>query len=291
MPTSLLDADLSRATLERSNLSLADLRGADLDRSDLAGANFFQADFRVVDFEPIGDPNLRGIAGARNLELLTYETYPDAMTHLRQQLRDGGYIEQDRELTYALRHRWTQLRWEGCWPWAQPLAYGPLRRPEARQLLKDYQVLPLAGNCVSYAVNKLLFDRTCAYGKSPSRLLFLLFCTWLVSAAVYFKILRSGHGDSGLYLRTRDLRKGSEVIEEKRIEHRRAFYALSFSLMSAFNIGFRDVDFGRWLRLLTREEYEIKAKGLARTVAGLQSLTSLYLLALWILTYFGHPFE
>jgi hypothetical protein len=64
-----------------------------------------------------------------------------------------------------------------------------------------------------------------------------------------------------------------------------------FSAMSAFNIGFRDINFGRWLRLLTKRDYDIKALGWARTVAGFQSLISVYLIALWVLTYFGRPFE
>ena len=65
--------------------------------------------------------------------------------------------------------------------------------------------------------------------------------------------------------------------------------AMFFSLMSAFNIGFRDFNFGRWLRLLTRAEFDIKAVGWARVVAGWQSLISLFMLALWVLTYFGRP--
>jgi hypothetical protein len=32
-----------------------------------------------------------------------------------------------------------------------------------------------------------------------------------------------------------------------------------FSLMSAFNIGFHDINFGRWLRMLTKREYDLKA--------------------------------
>lgn len=74
-------------------------------------------------------------------------------------------------------------------------------------------------------------------------------------------------------------------------ELRVLFWAGFFSLMSAFNIGFRDINFGRWLRLLPRTEYDLKAKGWARTMAGFQSLVSVYLIALWILTYFGRPFE
>ena len=68
------------------------------------------------------------------------------------------------------------------------------------------------------------------------------------------------------------------------------YWAVFFSLMSAFNIGFREIDFGRWLRLLPRTEFDLKAKGWMRTVAGFQSLLSVYL-ALWVLSYFGRPFE
>ncbi len=53
-----------------------------------------------------------------------------------------------------------------------------------------------------------------------------------------------------------------------------------FSLMSTFNIKFRDVDFGRWLRQLTTKEYDTNAVGSARIVAGLQALLSVYLVAL-----------
>jgi hypothetical protein len=35
--------------------------------------------------------------------------------------------------------------------------------------------------------------------------------------------------------------------------------AMFFSLMSAFNIGFRDINFGRRLRLLTKREYDLNA--------------------------------
>ena len=64
-----------------------------------------------------------------------------------------------------------------------------------------------------------------------------------------------------------------------------------FSLMSTFNIKFRDVDFGRWLRQLTTTEYDIKAIGVARTISGIQALLSVYFIALLLVTYFGRPFE
>jgi len=61
--------------------------------------------------------------------------------------------------------------------------------------------------------------------------------------------------------------------------------------MSTFNIKFRDVGFGRWLRQLTTKEYDINAVGLTWIVAGLQALLSVYLVALLLITYFGRPFE
>ena len=64
-----------------------------------------------------------------------------------------------------------------------------------------------------------------------------------------------------------------------------------FSLVNAFSIGFREFSIGKWLRLLTPREYEVKATNWARPVAGIQSLATVYFFALWLLTYFGRPFE
>jgi hypothetical protein len=38
-------------------------------------------------------------------------------------------------------------------------------------------------------------------------------------------------------------------------------------------------------------EYTIRATGCVPTASGIQSLMSVYLLVLWVLTYFGKPFE
>jgi hypothetical protein len=35
----------------------------------------------------------------------------------------------------------------------------------------------------------------------------------------------------------------------------------------------------------------MRSLGWVRVIAGMQSLLSLYLLAIWLLTYFGRPFE
>jgi hypothetical protein len=42
---------------------------------------------------------------------------------------------------------------------------------------------------------------------------------------------------------------------------------------------------------LQTREYSLEAVGWVRVVSGAQSLLSVYLLAMWVLTQFGQPFE
>jgi hypothetical protein len=67
--------------------------------------------------------------------------------------------------------------------------------------------------------------------------------------------------------------------------------AFLFSLMSVFNIGFREFNLGRWIRMMQPREFDIRARGWMRTVSGIQSLLGVALVALSLLSYFGHPFE
>jgi hypothetical protein len=68
-------------------------------------------------------------------------------------------------------------------------------------------------------------------------------------------------------------------------------YGLYFSLLSAFHIGWRDLNVGNWIARMQPREYTLRPSGWVRFVSGLQSLLSVYLLALSVLTYFGRPFE
>jgi hypothetical protein len=67
--------------------------------------------------------------------------------------------------------------------------------------------------------------------------------------------------------------------------------SLYFSLLSAFHLGWREFNVGTWIARMQPREYTLRATGWVRTVSGIQSLLSVYLLALWVLTYFGRPFE
>ncbi len=290
----LREAVMTGAHLSRAQLYNADLRGANLSRADLSGTNLAGAylsgawligtDMRDavlgyawidgVRFEPKVLPPSESIAEARGLEMMTYETNPRPLTDLRKQFQDAGYREQEREITYALNRREAELD-KSIERWFKYIA----------------------------------FDLTCQYGLSYGRPLIIVLCLWLVFSISYASFMHRP-GPTGIYLVGSRAWRGQSNSQGLLIRLRpvgdaewwkRPFFwlisewrvfriAMFFSLMSAFNIGFRDVNFGRWLRLLTRREYDLKAVGWARTAAGLQSLLSVYLIALWILTYFGRPF-
>ena len=59
----------------------------------------------------------------------------------------------------------------------------------------------------------------------------------------------------------------------------------------AFHIGWRELNIGTWLSRLQPREYALRAQGLPRIISGVQSLISVYLIAIWALTYFGRPFQ
>jgi hypothetical protein len=54
---------------------------------------------------------------------------------------------------------------------------------------------------------------------------------------------------------------------------------------------FRRLHPGDWIRRLQTRDYSLEAVGWVRVVAGAQALLSVYLLAMWVLTQFGQPFE
>src|SRR5271157_5372833 len=270
----LSDAGLRDADLNGAHLARANLRGAYLWDVDLIGAYLEGAHLSGAIFEPKSLPTSVSIAYADGLELMTYRSNPSALTQLRKQFQDAGYREQERAITCALNRRQAELdpfidRW----------------------------------------FKRVAFDLTCQYGFSPGRPLRIVGLLWLLFSIVY-AVFMHGPGKSGIYLVGTRLWRGKSNTQAIQIrpralpaakwwklpflwlrrEWRVLRAAMFFSLMSAFNIGFRDINFGRWLRLLTKREYDLKAVGWARTVSGFQSLLSVYLIALWVLSYFGRPF-
>ena len=233
--------------------------------------------------------------------MLTYDTNPDALVQLRKQFEDSGFREEEREITYALKRREAEISWEGC----------KSRKTADRTRAILWSSDSNLANCGSFILNRAFFDWTCQYGMSPGRPLSLGVLVWALCSILYFVCIRAS-GQAGLYRvyaqgvdedpsghrrvekislpRIGERRGVRRLLQFIRREYTVLRASMFFSLMSAFNIGFRDINFGRWLRLLTRQEFDIKAVGWARVVAGWQSLLSVYFIALWVLTYFGRPF-
>jgi hypothetical protein len=278
----LTDADLTAAYLNGANLGDshligADLRGADLRGAQLTGAHLVYARLEGAVFEPKNLPTPVEMARAQSLEKLRYDEDPGPLTQLRKQFQDAGYREQEREITYALN------------------------REESNR-----------DSFIERWFRRIAFDWTCRYGLTPGRPLRIVLWLWLLCSFVYVTFIHWG-GGSGIYflasrslpgksnvrgkqVRPRAIRAVRAVQKEKvralglRQELRLLRAAMFFSLLSAFSTGFRDIAFGRWLRMLTKREYDLKPAGWARPVSGLQSLISVYLIALWVLSYFGRPF-
>ena len=68
-------------------------------------------------------------------------------------------------------------------------------------------------------------------------------------------------------------------------------WALYFAFLSGFHIGWRDLNVGTWIARIQPREFFLRGYGWVRVVSGIQSLVSVYLIAIWALTQFGRPFD
>lgn len=306
-------ADLTQANLSHTslfgahlvgvNLYAANLSSAMLNKADLARAQLIYSDLRTdfltgtnmdaIVFQPSALPVGGVIAKAVKLETITYIDDSTALVQLRKEFQDGGFRAQERAITYALKRKEAALAREECWQKGSPI-------------------------CWSYWFNKIFFDLTCKYGLSPGNPLRLMVMLWWGCSCLYLLAMnlkgpsgvylvgilpqRKGVSTQGIRIKPRPFMRAAvrrpawkAALTELRgyiaAEMRLLSFGMFFSLMSATNIGFRDINFGRWLRLLTSREFDVRALGWVRIVAGFQSLISVYLVALWILCYFGRPFN
>lgn len=282
----LKGVDLTRANLEGANLERAKLNDASLVEANLVNANLKQAQLHRVDLEGVNmreanldgafllevnwtsvkeNPNIDEIVNARFLETLRYSN-PASLYRLRIALKENGLRQQEREITYVLKHG--ELWGEG----------------------DDYATA--IGDMVRY----VLFELTTAWGLKPHLALFtLLWCIPIFSLAYTVALLGSrSDGIWKVWDRERirqDLGKSEPVLLQQKTLLYAIPTALYFSVLSAFHIGWRDFNVGNWISRLQAREYVLKSTGWVRTVSGVQSLLSVYLLAMFILTYFGRPFE
>ena len=293
-------ADLTRARLDRVNLSEANLQHANLTNASLVNANLSYADLtlatltgtilyrtdlkKVIYFPKSGKlPDLTSLLFAKNFRLMKYHVIPigaPALRELRAAYQKTGMRPKEREITYMIKNAEEITNWE----------YGGWKRLES---IKD----------------KFLYNWPSKYGLAPQRPLKILLALIIVFGFLYWISIRSGKfGEVKIVWASRNPPKRISYLKRischktiklnkaaKKVLHeelRLMRIAFHLSMLSAFRVGVQRWDIGMWIRQLQIQEYELIAtKGWLRRLCGLQSLLSIYLVALWAITQFGHPFE
>ena len=288
-------ANLSKAKLKKANLRGANLRGAYLNGADLSGAvlekaQLYDVDMNDVLFEPKIESlsHVRGIEFARNLSELRFNKFLHSLIELHKIFKKAGLRKQELEIIHAIKH--TQ-----------------------RKHLRERG--GLSGRIES-VINLLFFEWTCAYGMKPGRSLIILVALIPFFSFLYIFALKTKKQKNGIWLIFTKERVLKKIKEERpfkltakfppralatgkrdrvklKVSHwyRMVRISLYFSMISAFSIGWRDLNVGNWITRLQRQDYIFRATGWVRTVSGVQSLLSVYLLAISVITYFSRPFE
>jgi uncharacterized protein YjbI with pentapeptide repeats len=282
---SLIRANLNNATLEGAKLNKAELVEARLENSNLggvslAGAQLAHANLTGATYAPVSAAPDPYVAGIKGLDTVTFPAGKETgLVQLRELLQKAGLRDLERQATYAIEHRKTS------------------------HAIADWREKP--GAAAEGILRNVAFNWTTGYGLYPGRALNIIVALWLVLIPVYFWPIRlalkrpSVGSIYQVWSSDRITATGGNVSLSKSADVNRLeggtlgalYYAAYFSLLSAFHIGWRDLNVGAWIARLQPREYALRATGWVRVVSGTQSLLSVYLLALWVLTYFGRPFQ
>lgn len=271
----LYDARFHEGDLSHADFTTADMRNVRLDEVALAGAHFDGANLDGAIWEPRSGslPNIAELAAARNLEALQYEYSPTPLIELREAFYKAGFADQGRKITFAIEH--ARRRHDG------------LSDDLSTRILSWFRLVA--------------FEWPVTYGMNPFRPLLVLTALIPCFAPFYFLAINGGRHGS-LWIRRPDgaIGRGKEshwlavadVVSGKPVVRtmHQLRVALWFSIMCAFRLGYRDFNVGDWITRLQPREYLLGATGWCRSVAGFQSLLSVYLLALTVLCLLGRPF-
>lgn len=277
----LSETDLSRATLVNANLSNANLSRSDLRMSNVRDAQLAFSNLTGALYAPTSDSPSPLVAGIKGISTVQFPSgHETGLVQLRGLLENAGLRDLEREATYAIE------------------------RGRTEHAIKDWKSRPF--RAAWSAIWHALVGWTTAYGLRPERALLIMLVVGVLLIPVYARPIRRDPSDAHekvgifrIWAKDRiDTHRGELTADNPiRIErlHRSGWRSLApaayFSLLSAFHIGFREFSVGTWISRLQRDEYTLRPVGWVRTVSGAQSLISVYLLAIWVLTYFGRPFQ
>jgi uncharacterized protein YjbI with pentapeptide repeats len=281
---SLRLANLTQARLKNADLRRADLRQAVLHDADLDGANLGRANIALSDFRPLSAP--RG-APPEGID----QVYPrgddmGGLAALRKSLSDAGRLSDARRTTEVIEV------WKNHYALVAAAEFSLPART-----LANLQVW----------ARDAAFGWTVRYGAAPGRALLLLVWFVLLFAALYALLLCTSWNDGprGLFrvvardsLRPdRPLPSLSQDAEVSRVPPELCYSvrsvvppAIWFSVMSASRFGYGSVTLGSWLGAALFQEVDYRALGPLRALGGVQSLLSLFLLLMAVITLLGDPF-
>jgi uncharacterized protein YjbI with pentapeptide repeats len=327
----LTEADLSEATLTGASLNGALLTSANVGHTQLAYADLTDAVYapispptdtyvagikglatlHIPSEQELGVIQLRKElqdAGLRDAERAatysiersgTTERFTSAPRLLREALGRAGFIDST-ELYSSDNTARARLR-------LLQEALGGARFIDSTDVYSSDNTPPARFAWVEGLFRVVAFDMTTAYGMHPTRALVLIVVLGGILTLVYMWPILHSPGNSmkagGIYqvfpadrmAETQDDLTAEKEPKWVRVETRdrwRAFRSAAyFSLISAVNIGFEQFTPGDWVRRLQAQNYSLEASGWVRVVAGTQALLSVFLLAMFVLTYFGRPFE
>jgi uncharacterized protein YjbI with pentapeptide repeats len=257
--TRLNKADLYYSYLWGANLTEAILDSANLTeaflyKTNLTGASFVRSNLMHVWFEPDPLPHPQDIAYSHNLDRLIYSGNPAPLVQIKRSLFNAGFKQQSKEVNAALNRAG-----------ASPSEY-------------------------------IFFDLTCEWGSNFLRPLVILLSSWGLFWLIYcFTPMR--YNNAGKYIfatkkgSLKELKTGFFGWRKLRNIPKKFWIAFLFSTQRTLRIGFREVSPSHWLMMLLPPDFEMKSRGWPRFVSGIQSLLSVALIVLSLLSYFGRPFE
>lgn len=279
----LIGADLTGADLTRADLNGADLTGgarligADLSEAQVGRAKLAGVDLTGAIYAPMSEPPDPYVARIKGLSTVSAGSHEEiGLIQLRKLLKDAGLSDNVSEATFSIQRNITRDQLSS-------------RSPRSAQIEGFLRTVGL--------------EWTTAYGLHPDRALRWILLLGAALTPVYMFAMQRPTPASGVMqvfpANRLEGTAGDPTEEQKRKKQLvraqgwrdAVLTAAYFSLISAVNIGFEYFTPGDWIRRLQTREYSLEAVGWVRVVAGDQALLSVYLLAMWVLTQFGQPFE
>ena len=254
----LREADFTLANLKNANLGRVSLQDAKLLGANLENTRLEFSDLNGVIYAPASPPPNTYLEGIKGLKTVVFPSgRQSGLVQLRKLLQNTGLREKEREVTFAIE---------------RGKAFHARRSASLVEQLSGW-------------LSMVLFEWTTAWGLHPSRALLILVGLLLGFSVIYAAPIALpqmfASGQNGIFRvwpreRLEPADAGIRIVEVARVERLTAGpltafpWALYFSAISAFHVGWRDLNVGTWLMRIQPSETTLRALGWIRVIAGFQ---------------------